>query len=1744
MSTLNAPVKNTSGEGFVFEEKVGAYFACHLLAGLPFPDPAWGTLIRLDLQLRVDGWHYDDLVTTHVLGGDLHRCGFSIKSNRQLKTTGASTNLVKAAWHHFGPTGPAKFNLERDRLGYIGIRHTPEVTEAFAALTKLAREQDPADMNGRIGRAGYVSPVARTLYRSFRPARSKPAVIPARLLARFSHLEFDFDRDGSSRLMEALQTCRAILDDTAAAGAGGLWLKLMEIVRDCRTAGGYLDAPKLLAKLRPHFLLRGHPDFRSDRTALANHTAQALSRIPDSLGGRVSLLRTDERHRLDRAAAAGRVVAVVGESGSGKTTLLRHWLLARPESSRGTVWISIRDLERRSTEGLEQILTLSHPLADALNQISGKEPVLVLDGLEHAYSDETYHSLQQLLNATRSTGDSSVWRIIISCQLEDWDRVRQRLARRQAAAAAAIAIDVVQIGHFDANEREPLVAAFPALSSLVVRPHLGPILRRPKFLDLLVQNSASGSLPRLGNWVGESDLINWWWDTVVGDSRPGSVRQTVAREAATWTADKLASSLPADQVNTGHGGALGDLVAARVFEESEGRITFAHDLYSDWVRQRALLAQLDRLPEFLLPRVELPTWRKAVRLLGLHLLEQSSGLSAWNQLRARFSGVEDKRNVLVSDLLLESVIFASDSAQLLDRVWPELIADNGRLLGRLLRSFQHVATFPHPKLVAIFREQDPTLELNVAARHRLPFWQYWIPMLGCLGRHAAEAIAVQPVLIAEITARWLNSTPSDWPQRRAAGTLAVLNGQRALRAENAEYYGAKWSTPAVVYRALLLASAEYPEAAEALALKLSGRRSLEAPDIEKITPAQIASEAKRVAAYRSKKIPTPPTIPFSRPDYPQKPWPDGPLRPSCREFQKAFFDDSAAETFILHCPKGTAEVILALLQEPPESRVRHETHHDNHGFQYIEEDYPPFHTKGPFSAFLRHHPDLAITTIGKLATFATDRAAETSAEDEDNWMTVSVSAHGETKAWRGNRQAYFWYRYPLITEDTVTSALMALEKWLYDRHEAGDKMEPWFEKVLASGDSVALPGLLLGFGKRFPEFLTGWLWPFFATYRFQLWEAQYVPTNEGHGGGGGVTMSHAENQLMHQWNTMPHRTTFLSQLSLQMFLYKPELRPRFEAMRKEWGKAANQLSRKRSLGIRRSAARYVIANWKKKRDGTWEYHEPKHLQDPEGKRPYEERLAFGGLVYNLRDALNKRSPFPDAEAAKGWKLLNDLHRYQARSKENPFQTGKADVMAGLIAVLTVLAPAWLARYPKKRATCQKLLIGLIEQMRGRVSLEYRDFGDIHCDCFAAEAFPSFWADDPDDAVLRTCASKLTIATGDTGLRLLLAGAASHRGQLGSGFQDLQHLALRWAIVLKTLYWQRFSKETFNVEAWIQEWVGLFVTKKMPAPPRHWTDILTPAEFPPDDGPEWNQRSYRRRADVDPEAMTAACAWACPLHSSDEPEFRAEKIRVRGELLAMLLRTFPAAPKFAVDGTPYRSDRKILEQTALMILTMEESEQAEQFWKPIMNLGSPAHYWVETFLTSLLLSGLRNPAGLAMFERTWRAMLEHAFADAHWNDPTTRTGYQLEGLWEHLLGMDSIVSGAWEDEHEQLLTRMAPYYQRWASVWLGRRRGGTALVHLLRRNAARGLVLPALEWLLPVWQELDTTKYRDRHDEDSYTQFLGFLWEKWWPEIQENAPALKSFKELAAKLAVGQIPLALEVSARLAMAHKSTAAIKR
>ena len=231
---------------------------------------------------------------------------------------------------------------------------------------------------------------------------------------------------------------------------------------------------------------------------------------------------------------------------------------------------------------------------------------------------------------------------------------------------------------------------------------------------------------------------------------------------------------------------------------------FTHDLIGDWARFRVLstlnggsLARIRSL-------VQNPRWNRAIRLYAQSLLEGKADLAEWRKAMADLEA-PDAESKVTKDLFLEALIFAADPMPLLGAVWQDLIADQGKLLNRLMGRLLFVASFPDPRLRSLVPEEDAEAS---ESWFRIPMPLYWIPALSVFSIHAEDVASVALKKGAEVSALYLRNMPAEMPGRKQAAYLAlVLARELQNQVEDWPYFGRESK---VVYEAMLFGAGEDP----------------------------------------------------------------------------------------------------------------------------------------------------------------------------------------------------------------------------------------------------------------------------------------------------------------------------------------------------------------------------------------------------------------------------------------------------------------------------------------------------------------------------------------------------------------------------------------------------------------------------------------------------------------------------------------------------------------------------------------------------------------------------------------------------------------------------------------------------------------------------------------------------------------------------------------------------------------------
>lgn len=1733
----------TAGPGFSYEDEVVAYFFLHLLRGSHLFRGIDQPLSKVSAQKTRRWPGFDDLVLSFGPGFGLH-CAFSIKSSPQVTHKSMAADFVHAAWAIRLGTEGESFDVGRDWLGLICPPH--DALKELQKLLPYAEFQDLAELEANIETPGYVQVGTRDLFNSFRCpddlARGllEDSRSAKHLLSRLRLLPLDLNvRDSTTRGTCLFLGQEMIVDGTHEASVG-LWKELCQLAVLYRTSGGDCPRDSLVDALRDKVNLREFPDFSGDWGRIDAASLSMAESTRSVIGDSISIDRTAQIDIVTKALDQARAVTLVGPSGCGKSAVLRRIVEAIAGSGGNVLWIDAGTVASGYLEALAAKCGMTNSVHEVLRSGRHLHGTMVVDGAEKLVGNGAFTEIARVLSLLGfGSQDYTAWRLLAVCRSEAWDRVQTGIASQFEGWLPWKALSIEAPSPRDLS---PVWKRFPNLRTLAARPHLTQLLRNLKTLDIVATAMIQGHELPEAEWAGETQLIDWYWEGLVLRDEQGVARSAFLQRLAADLSDRGIGTVAEIELLPGELPLLAGLSDIIRHDARTGSISFTHDLYADWSKFRLLRSRGSTLGEYIEKRVSNPHWFGALRLLGVGALDSDATGSSWRALVAQFAEMRD--------ILLEALVFTHDQRGCLEVAWPTLIEQEGILLRDLLKRFRYVSTMPNPRYMKLAMEVGMS-DFEARSRERLPLWPYWIPFLDFMAKHQQEVVRMALSEVAELAHSWLYYTPADWPRRKKAASLALASAWSVHKSRPHASGHSDKEGYALCYRAALEGYPDNPEEVALLARKASARAIPAADDGEAFTtyePPGLTKEDPLLG--RDVVVP--------------EPWDDGPRFRVHEPFADACLFSDALNPMIERAPELAQEIILACLIE---SRSAWDQLHGGGlpgfheaGMSHESAFQPAFYTQGPFLGFLHRAPAAALDTIIRLVDFATERQLEAlrARDSEDEILQVSVSSVDHPFV--GDDHVYHWYRGAWGAAP-VASALMAIEKWLYELIDEGAEVSNWVKHLLTNSHSLAILGVLSNVGRYHPLLFYAELRPLLLC--FHVYAFEDVARTQGLDLFG-VPLALGESERTfnqkRDWTEMPHRKFKLHEIAAHLFHSDDQLKADLSAASSEWGMAVD--SGKPHM---RDLARYLSAffnpaNWEPaEREGA----EVMEFRVPPAIAPSEEEVRtsrLGLMSYTLpikcRQLLDKRTEIAEELVrellASGRTLLT--WEYDASDVPSPPQH-PANALCGIAAVLIILAPRWLEVHREEREWC----IGVLRQTIlspppwGPYDMP-ESIGSHDWEHFACEAVPFLWAENPASPAWRKTVGRLVFAKHYDAARLLMRSCFEVRESLGESYWQLVNLMLEWAFRRWELIRASESNDRVEVDRWANRRLERFSESRRGRARLHMLgELLTRKAATPSTGNWGNlaiERGDRRRAGyrsgssrrdefvvepaIDVRQVHAAFKGSFALDDAASAKERSVFIEFWQQALDVGLsstRFFDAAGKSLPPGTVAAEvsvdfENWVFEQMAWVVSQLELHEKPELLWEPILSLGSSADRRVRRFLGTWFLEA-RPTCPSSRFFHHWRRMAEYALTCTTW-EYQGQDAREVPGLWLEMLGLPRFSKPIWTESDRSILRAHADLFERALPAIV---RGPYETARLLDWSgdtAAQELRLMFFEHVSDFAIQADDAWFLESDLADDFARFLHCLWDDHRAQITSNQHLENRFRSILKRLTKLSNPIALEL----------------
>ena len=1791
MAKKPAAVALTGGRGFAYEDQVAGFFLANMLSAHAFLGAEFGCVRSVEFQVDDCRWLLDDLLIHFESSDATHHLALSVKSDKQVTRNGFPRDFVRACWEHWLSSEATPFRHDKDVLALVVGRVAHEVKAAWDDVVREAKSTDAHRLAERL--SGHHSKLHRDLYASFacpdefRHSGGQHANDVGQLVSRVRLLHFDFLAEPSESTARALELCRSIAEAGSPEEGSRLWGRLIAVAAERRPLGGTLELATLVDLLRPEFQLATYPNHKTDWDRVDQVTRSCIGAVRTTLGAGLRVDRSEVLQRISGAVNARRALALLGESGSGKSAIAKD-LASTPEVTDCVVWLHPDSWDLPGMGGVSSSLGLRSDLIDVLRTTSARRPMLIVDGAERL-SDAALARVAETFRALiGGKGGVSSWRILITAETHGYGRVARQLLVHEVQPNE-ISFEPVPL--LSEDEVRRVLASVDKLRHLAGRSESRVILRNLKVLDFVLIAAATRPLSPDRPWVGISDVMDWVWEfwLEAGPAKAGDslARAELLKELGERDGSGLAGTIPVSDVQHAALRTLGELVEDGIVRRQDERFRFDHDLVGDWARVRLLVGIWSATPDCLLQRSPLPRWHRAIRFFGQRLLEQSpGGVEEWIAAVRACDGQELPQG-LARDLLLESVLLAANAGELLERTWPELVANGGELLIRMLRIFLHSATIPDPRFTQL---ASTAAEASAfASSARLPYWSYWPPLLSALARHIEDLESLPGCFesAARICELWLRSTPAQmedgrsFPWRREAATVA-LRLAREVQALKVEKVYSHDDVDEVVYTAMLHASPDLPDEVGRLSLQLVHKQELD----ESVRARRDAYEREQAArqaelesdpAYLERLARLPVSIGasvFERGER-RPPWPEGPTDRVDTAFQKVCWRNAAAFTALVSArPAVARDVLLGACIEPPgfEDPYGVRSHmFDRYGTESVHDGSLPMYFQGPYLSFLRAAPTEALEFILRLANFATERWAEAERRFarqhgepiQEGSPRFEVMLDGNVADWLGDHRVFSWYRHILMDAECVVSSLMALEKWLYEELDAGNDTGAVIRMILERSRSAAFAGVLVAVGLRQPSLFAGPLLPLLGMWQLYGWQDWQVQQGDVWRIGmmGWSRWSESIFNLVRDWHTLPHRRLSLRDEAIKLMLTRQEVQAAFESVRERWSETLASENDHESLEL--LLARFDRGNYRlvPRDEHSFEiqFEWPASLKARTEARLAESQrgMLVLGFPFRCRQLLDGEAALSRNEVETFYEQLQQIAALRAAAHDGIREASACAAVCGGVAVLTILHRDWLAADPAREVWCREQIQSILDFPPPQGEFDTPEsVSTTACDSFLAELFVVLLSEDSDDPSVRELAANCACGFHYAATKLAMQRAFRCRQQLGRDFVRLQNLVVLWAgvrAVMQTAHLCQASPERWH--NWYRRLILAFRDRHIGELPLKWARVarigrramhrIEKARFPgiddADDASENDQEplvatgELRRRGrwsmhpGLDVQLIRAAFDWLSPLEEDLSTPERSARLGLLEEAIGVTLSMLPDTEESGeLRGTPYEYDRWVFEKAAIAVARMAAEENAARLWQPILNLGAPAHYWVSSFLSAWFVHGVRAAASVAEYVDRWREMMKFALESPRWGRVKGQSSFRLYDLMIEVMGLSWFNRSVDDERFACYLACLKPEYERFAEGWLSSPHVAAAFAAFLSTPAARDLRLDGMIWLDRSVAGYDPHDWRTDRLSQSLLEALRTTWHADGSLVATRPAVRDAFVRLLGELAARQLPGALQL----------------
>jgi hypothetical protein len=764
--------------------------------------------------------------------------------------------------------------------------------------------------------------------------------------------------------------------------------------------------------------------------------------------------------------------------------------------------------------------------------------------------------------------------------------------------------------------------------------------------------------------------------------------------------------------------------------------------------------------------------------------------------------------------------------------------------------------------------------------------------------------------------------------------------------------------------------------------------------------------------------------------------------------------------------------------------------------------HPPLYLRGPWLTLLNRVPTFGLETVIRLVKIGTGEWLRLTIPkvDSENYAcalqdtTFSIQIDGVEKIYRGGTDVFTWHQGHGNGGNYISSALMALEKWLYIQLEQEQSVDAAIEEILRQSTSVSMLGMLVEVAKKNPHLLNDQLKSLISSWRVIYWDMRIAVQNQvpfpdlfGLKALNGWMDDEAE-----RWSKLPHRSQFLrDQIVIKLASGEQEIIDTCAESRALW---SSEIARDDCLdpdSVKRLIAILDPENLtltptdnnqvQVQVDWPAEFEEKTNDQS---NKPNTVMLAFS-LKSRMRQFLDAQQYLSDEQAETIWQAVQTV----LPDGTEDFGDDLLLVCSSTVAVsaaLEMLASKWLDKYPERRAWLEEQILKYPIAAENKNNFTHgMSLHNEHAEAFIGEWAIARLASGDQRIEIRRCIAESMTADEHIVTGQVLSAAIFNAKDIPDDFDQIFNLLWFWAALsLHQPRWGDDGSWSHRIaQVRRQQLIDSFVSGSVLNQALDWKDYRLRAA-------RWALRIQRRawkdrvdftgrQSERNVEYNPIPRKWEeCPEHGFDWSllERVGEKISyvvrpsIGPELSPLidydhrLLDLFVFSLQHSKeDSLPNTFERGVTRRVCQIIAAHEDHDFAQGLWSKISKLLPSHPKWCEAFFDSWFWVSRDEKSKAHQFHQRWRFMVDSVESMDEWGAKNEHWSYDQVNTWSALLGLHDVRSTLWSNADSPYLKYHREKYARWAFFALDAKWNLEKFCIFLQNSATTEIRLEAVIW---------------------------------------------------------------------------------